>query len=50
MPLTDTKIKNAKAQEKVYRLYDKRGWVRGKPKFDQRFVAWVEDCRREQDA
>lgn len=25
MPLTDTKIKNAKPQEKIYRLYDERG-------------------------
>ena len=25
MPLTDTKIKNAKPQEKTYRLYDERG-------------------------
>jgi hypothetical protein len=25
MPLTDTKIRNAKAQEKTYRIYDERG-------------------------
>ncbi len=46
MALTDTKIKNAKAREKTYRLYDEHGVPCIKIEVAIKLVIWLSRCKR----